>query len=512
VSPAPQSHTAPSASGRTGIPEVPGIQGELWIFTQDHRRLGWMYAILIGLGMVIGTLLALGLSLQSLAGRGAGLASEDYRRLFTVHGLAMVFAVALPALGGTLGNWLLPRRLCVEEMAWPRLNLLAFHLLVASWLLFLVAFLVTPPDAGWNFELTLSLRPGSAVAWSMLGAICAVTSVAISGANAAATLVKSRQGGAPWSEVPFLGWALAVAGVMQALAAPWLVISLAMLFAQKNGASDVLSAGALTPPDVRLDAWFWMWAQPALAGTLLAAVGVVGDVFESRGDGRIEPGPASLASVLALLAVAVTSFASAGVHTAGRGGAPGLDAASSAMALCMGIPLAVFVTQWMLALGRGPVTVSASLCFAIASAVSLVSGAMATAFLVALPTGEHLANTSFAPAAGHVLAVGGLLGALFAGGYGTWSSWFGGLSREGTGRFAGILLLAGTLLCFVPPCVRGFLGDPRRVVDLAEGRALLSWTSVTGAGLIVSALSLAAWGLLAPLLDARASLDGGERR
>ena len=473
----------------------PAATGELWIFSQDPRRLGTAYALLVAFGLVLGTLLAVGLVLQDVAGPGGGNDPDVHRRIFTVHGMAMVFGVLLPAIPGVLGNWLLPKRLGVAELAWPRLNLLAFQLLCAAWLLFLIAFLFAPPATGYAFDLALSRAPGANAPWSMLAVLFAVASVALTGAVHVATLFTGRAGRGGLAAVPFVGWAFGVAGLLQVLAAPALVVALAFLFADRSGASDALAGAAA---DVRLDRWTWAFAQPAFAGALIAAAGVIGDVFATRGDARATPGPAAFASVLALVGAATVALASSAVHTAWRGA--GGSGASGALALALGVPLAVLVADWLGALSRGRVVPSAALWLSIAAAVGLVAGALAAAFLASPATGPYLEGSRFPASALHLFAVVGVLGAAFAGMY----AFLGERARQGAGRLSAALLVLGAAAAFVPPGVLGFLGEAGRSSELTTARDSLAWTSAAGALAVVTALSFAAWGLFAAWLEVRA--------
>ncbi|MBI5433415.1 MAG: cbb3-type cytochrome c oxidase subunit I [Planctomycetes bacterium] len=487
-------------STNPGAAAKPSVGGELWLFTQDHRRLAWMYAIVIGLSLVVGTVLAVGLGLQPLTGRGTAADAESYRRLYSMHGLVMVFLVALPALPGIVGNWLLPERLGVDEMAWPRMNLLAFQLLLVGCVFFLVAFFATPLDTGWDFALPYALKSNSSVAWGMLGIVFVGASFATSGANIVATVITSRGNGRCWSDLPFFAWAMGAAGLIQAIVTPVLLTALALLFAQREGASDVFaSSGA----DVRFDQWFWFWAHPALASMLLAAIAVIGDVVGEHGD---RPRGASRASVLSVMAITVFAFAGWGIHVLGRTDSAACDTAFSALVLASGVPLIILIVDWVTTLERGEARATTALGYAATSVVALTVGGMAGVFLAVPGTGAHLQNTSFSTGVLHFLVVGGVLGALLSGVHQLWPRWLGVAAREGWGKFGCFLFFVGVNLAFVPLCVRGYLGQPRRTLEVVAADERLGWYAVLGAVLIIGALTLAAWNLVATLLDSRATL------
>lgn len=491
-------HGAPAA------PAAPRSNGELWLFTLDHRRLALLHAIVIGLALVAGVFLAAGLAIQPIAGRGGGVSSESFRNVYSMHGLALTFLVALPAIPTVLGNWLLPERAGVEGMAWPRLNLLSFHLLASSALLFVIAFLAAPVDTGWTFDAPFSVTSTSNVAWSALAIVCAALSFACSGANTLATLIASRFGGGggrAWSQLPLSAWAFGASALVQTLAAPVLVIAMTLLIAQRAGASDVLGATNIAA-DVAFAKWFWAWGHAALSAMALGIVGIISEVVDAHAGGA-ERAP-SRAAIVSVISLAVCSFAGFGVHVLGRG-ASGASVADSALVLLAGTPLGVLVALWVVALSRRTRPASAALAYALSALVCLVTGALAGVFLAMLPTGVYLQNTTFATGQLHFVALGGTLCAFLAGVHHLWPRWFGVPVRESAGLGSCLLVFAGLNLAFLPQLVLGYLGQPRRSTTLLTGPSWLAIVSALGAALVICGLLYAGWSLLASVAQKRAA-------
>lgn len=473
--------------------------GETWLFTHDHRRLALLYAIVIGLSLVVGTSLSIGLSLQPLAAHGAGTNADEYRRLYSMHGLVMVFLVALPAIPGVLGNWLLPELVGAERMAWPRLNLLAFHLLLAGCALFLVAFLAAPVDTGWSFDVPFSVTSNASLSWGLLGVLVIGVSYACNAANLLATLVTSRKGARGWNELPTFAWSLGLASLVQLLAVIALAGAVVILLAQRSGATDLL--GSSKPAgDVRFSGWFWLFAHPALTGALLCAIGAVSEIIAAH---TSHSTVARRSTVFSLLAITIFSCASFGVHTLGREASPEFAAVSSALALVSGIPFTAIVIRWWTTLWQGPLRATTALCYALCFIVFLVVGGLGGMFLAVLPTGLYLQNTTFATAQFHYLVGGGLLTALLAGVYHVWPRWFGVQVHESSGRAACALLFVGVNLAFFPYFLIGYQSVPRRGGEVLESASHWSWVSAVGSVLVVTALALAGWNLIATLLRER---------
>ena len=57
---------------------------------------------------------------------GPTLGSPDfYNRLFTMHGIIMVWFFLIPSIPTTMGNFILPMMIGARDLAFPRLNLSA---------------------------------------------------------------------------------------------------------------------------------------------------------------------------------------------------------------------------------------------------------------------------------------------------------------------------------------------------------------------------------------------------
>ena len=72
-----------------------------------------------------------------LATRQGLLQPDIYNRLFTMHGIIMVWFFLIPSIPTTLGNFILPLMIGARDLAFPRLNL-------ASWYLFILSGLRRP--------------------------------------------------------------------------------------------------------------------------------------------------------------------------------------------------------------------------------------------------------------------------------------------------------------------------------------------------------------------------------
>src|SRR5215218_1813454 len=122
-----------------------------WLLTKDHKRIGLLYMIVITIAFIIGAIFAAGIRLELTTPEGDLVSSDTYNRLFTMHGVMMVFFVLIPAVPAALGNFVLPLMLGAKDVAFPKINLISWYVFVIGFLFALVAMLTGGVDTGWTF-------------------------------------------------------------------------------------------------------------------------------------------------------------------------------------------------------------------------------------------------------------------------------------------------------------------------------------------------------------------------
>src|SRR5690606_3116388 len=107
-----------------------------WLLTKDHKRIAILLLIPISIFFALGGLFASMIRLE-LTTPGGDLVSADlYNKLFTLHGVVMIFFFLVPSIPATLGNFLMPIMLGAKDLAFPRINLL-------SWYLYIIGAIIT---------------------------------------------------------------------------------------------------------------------------------------------------------------------------------------------------------------------------------------------------------------------------------------------------------------------------------------------------------------------------------
>src|SRR5689334_16285323 len=103
-----------------------------WLLTEDHKRIAVLYLISVALMFFLGGAAAGMVRLELTSPHGQLFTSEQYNKLFSAHGIVMVFFVIIPGVPAVLGNFVLPLMIGAKDLAFPRLNLLSWYLFVAG--------------------------------------------------------------------------------------------------------------------------------------------------------------------------------------------------------------------------------------------------------------------------------------------------------------------------------------------------------------------------------------------
>src|SRR5271165_1735954 len=122
-----------------------------WLLTVDHKRIALLYLIAISFFFFRGGVFAVMIRLELLTPEADLFQSETYNRLFTMHGIVMVFFFLIPSIPATLGNFLVPLMIGARDLAFPRLNLLSWYILMVGGCMTVFAAIFGGVDTGWTF-------------------------------------------------------------------------------------------------------------------------------------------------------------------------------------------------------------------------------------------------------------------------------------------------------------------------------------------------------------------------
>src|SRR6266480_4417134 len=129
-----------------------------WLLTVDHKRIALLYLIAITFFFFLGGAFAVMIRLELLTPQGDLFQSETYNKLFTMHGIIMVFFFLIPSIPATLGNFLVPIMVGARDLAFPRISLLSWYVYIVGAVFTIWAVLAGGVDTGWTFYTPFSTR------------------------------------------------------------------------------------------------------------------------------------------------------------------------------------------------------------------------------------------------------------------------------------------------------------------------------------------------------------------
>jgi cytochrome c oxidase subunit 1 len=470
-----------------------------WLLTIDHKRIALLYLASITLFFFLGGIFAVWIRFELLTPEGDFVQAETYNKLFTMHGVIMVFFFLIPAVPAVLGNFLVPIMIGARDLAFPRLNLLSWYIFSAGGLFTLSAVMAGGVDTGWTFYTPYSSTyTNSYVILTALGIFITGFSSILTGLNFIVTIHKMRAPGMTWFRMPLFLWSHYAASLVMVLGTPVLAITIVLV-----GIERLLGVGIFDPAlggdPILFQHLFWFYSHPAVYIMVLPAMGVVSELVTAFSRKRIF-GYSFVA--FSSLAIAVLSFLVWGHHMFVSGQSVYGGMIFSVLSFLVAVPSAVKVFNWTATMYKGVISYDAPMLYAMGFIGLFTVGGLTGLFLASLGLDVHVHDTYFIVAHFHYIMVGGTVMAYLGGIHYWWPKMTGRLYPEGWARFAALMVFVGFNLTFFPQFILGYLGMPRRYHAYPEEFQILNVMSTAGA-------SILAVGYLIPMIYLLWSLRHG---
>ncbi|MBV9673621.1 MAG: cytochrome c oxidase subunit I [Verrucomicrobia bacterium] len=452
-----------------------------WLFTTDHKRIGLLYLFTIIFFFSIAAVAAAAMRLNLLTPRGDLVQAETYNKLFTLHGVLMVWFFLIPSIPSVLGNFLVPLMIGARDLAFPKLNLLSWYLFVIGGLVALYALLVGGVDTGWTFYTPYSSTYSNThVVIMALGIFISGFSSILTGLNFIATIHKMRAPGITWFRLRLFLWSLYATSVILVLATPVLAILLCLLAVERVFGVGVFNP-ALGGDPLLFQHLFWFYSHPAVYIMVLPGMGVVSELVSAFSRKRVF-GYKFVA--FASMAIALLGFLVWGHHMFVAGQSVYSAATFSILSYLVAVPSAIKVFNWTTTLYRGSIRLDTPMLYAVGFIGLFAAGGMTGLFLAALGIDVHVHDTYFVIAHFHYIMVGGMVTAFMGGLHFWWPKITGRLYPEFFGKLAAIIMFIGFNLTFFPQFLLGYLGMPRRYHAYPDQFQVYNVLSTAGASIL----------------------------
>src|SRR6202050_4305843 len=213
-----------------------------WLLTTDHKRIALLYLISVTLFFFLGGIYAALIRLELLTLYGRFVSDQNYNKLFTLHGLVMIFFFLIPSIPAVLGNFLLPLMIGARDLAFPKLNLASWYIYMSGGVLVLYSILHGGADTGWTFYTPYSSTYSNGYVVAMAsGIFVAGFSTILTGLNFIVTIHTMRAPGLHWFRLPLFVWSLYSTSIIMVLATPVLAITLCLIVLERVGGIPIFN-------------------------------------------------------------------------------------------------------------------------------------------------------------------------------------------------------------------------------------------------------------------------------
>ncbi|MBF0506394.1 MAG: cytochrome c oxidase subunit I [Nitrospirae bacterium] len=433
-----------------------------WMMSTDHKRIGIMYLAALLLFFSIGALLGVLIRLN-LISPGTFVQAHNYNRLFTIHGIIMIFLFIIPGIPASFGNFFLPLHIGARDVAFPRINRLSWWLYLAGAVVVLESLFFGggPLDTGWTFYAPYSIQTRTNVSMAVFGVFILGFSSILTGLNFITTIHRLRAPGMTWHRMPLFAWTLYATGWVQLLATPTIAITLLLVILERFFGLGFFDPSKGGDP-LLFEHLFWIYSHPAVYIMVLPAMGIISEVVPVFARKVIFGYRVVAYSALAIASVGYLVW---GHHMFTSGMSDTARVVFSFFTFLVAVPSGMKVFNWLGTLYKGSIRLDAPLLFALSFIFLFSVGGLTGLIQSAVATNLHLHSTYWIVAHFHYVMFGGMGFSFLAALHYWFPKMFGRMYRERPAKIGWLVFFLGFNILYFSMFILGYNGMPRRYYD-----------------------------------------------
>ena len=436
-------------------------------FSTDHKVIGIQYIVTSFFFFLVGGVLAMIIRGELLTPEADLVDRAVYNAMFTMHGTIMLFLWTFPVLLG-LSNYLVPLMIGARDMAFPRLNAVAFWMVPLFGIILMASFFIPggPSQSGWWAYPPVSLQNptknliNGQFLWLLAVAISGVASI-MGAVNFVTTIARMRAPGMTWFRMPAFVWTVLAAQIIQLFGLPALTAGAVMLLSDLTFGTSFFDPVKGGDP-VLFQHFFWFYSHPAVYVIILPIFGIFSELFPVYARK-----PLFGYKVVAVSSLVITGLSAiVWVHHMYASGTPSwMRMIFMATTMLISVPTGIKVFAWVATIWGGKIRLTTAMLFALGGLTMFVFAGITGIMLASVPVDIHVNNTYFVVGHFHYVIYGAAVMGLYAGLYHWFPKMTGRMYSEGLGKLHFALTFIGTNLCFFPMHPLGLQGMPRRVAS-----------------------------------------------
>ncbi|SFR94338.1 cytochrome c oxidase subunit 1 [Halomicrobium zhouii] len=478
-----------------------------WLTTVDHKDIGILYGTFAIISFAVGGIMAFLIRVQLVVPSGAIVENAFYNSIMTSHGITMLFLFGTPIIAA-FANYFIPLLIGADDMAFPRINAIAFWLLPPAALLIWAGFFVPtidPAQTAWTMYTPLSIEQEMfGIDLMLLGLHLSGVSATMGAINFIATIFTERGEDVNWATLDIFSWTMLTQSGLILFAFPLLGSALIMLLLDRNLGTTFFTVDGGGP--VLWQHLFWFFGHPEVYILVLPPMGIISYVLPKFSARKLF---GFKFVVYSTLAIGVLSFGVWAHHMFTTGIDPRLRASFMAVSLAIAIPSAVKTFNWITTMWNGRLRMTAPMLFCIGFISNFIIGGVTGVFLASIPIDMVLHDTYYVVGHFHYIVMGAIGFAAFAGLYYWFPIFTGKMYQRTLAKWHFWLSMVGTNLTFFAMLVLGYLGMPRRYASYEFDGAIAPLAQVTtwhqiaslGALLLLAGSVILVWNLVQSWLE-----------
>ncbi|MEX5298373.1 cytochrome c oxidase subunit I [Kocuria sp. CPCC 205292] len=473
---------------------VPRSKGRMvvnWITSTDHKTIGYMYLISSFAFFCIAGVMAL-LIRAELFEPGMQIleTKEQYNQLFTMHGTLMLLMFGTPLFVG-FANVIVPLQIGAPDVAFPRLNALAFWFFLFGSLIATAGFL-TPQGAasfGWFAYTPLSnssFSPGAGGDLWVFGLALSGFGTIMGGVNFITTIIAMRAPGMTVWRMGLFTWNTLITSLLVIMVFPPLAAALFAL-----GMDRTLGGHIFDPANGGAVLWqhlFWFFGHPEVYVLALPFFGIVSEIIPVFSRKPLFGYKGLVFATIAIASLSVTVWA----HHMYVTGAVMLSFFAF-MTMMIAVPTGVKFFNWIGTMWQGSITFETPMLWVLGFLFTFLFGGLTGVILATPPLDFHVSDSYFVVAHFHYVIFGTVVFGMFAGFYFWWPKFTGKMLNERIGKIHFWLLFLGFHMTFLIQHWLGVEGMPRRYADYLPEDDFTWMNQISTVGAMLLGVSMIPW-------------------
>ncbi|NJK60542.1 MAG: cytochrome c oxidase subunit I [Oscillatoriales cyanobacterium SM2_1_8] len=451
-------------------------------FNIDHKVIGLQYLVTAFFFYLVGGAMASLVRAELATPDSDILEPVVYNQTFTMHGTVMIFLFIVPAVTGGFGNYLVPLMIGARDMAFPRLNALAFWMTVPAGFMLIASYFFGSSESGWTAYPPLSILTEYKLGQGLwiFSLLLIGTSSILAAVNFMVTILAMRMPGMTLFKMPLFCWSMIATSILVLFSTPVLASALVLLaFDLLAGTSFFNPAGGGNP--VVYQHLFWFYSHPAVYVMVLPIFGAISEILPVHARKPIFGYKAIAYSSIFICILGLFVWA----HHMFTSGTPDwLRIFFTVATLLVAVPTGIKVFSWVATLWGGKIRFTSAMLFAMGFISMFLFGGLTGVTLGSVPFDLHVHDTYYVVGHFHYVLFGGSVFGIFAAVYHWFPKMTGRLMNETWGKVHFALTFLGFNLCFFPMHILGLQGMPRRVAQYDPQFAPLNVVATAGAFLL----------------------------